>query len=232
MSKDHSNLTTPGSARAAVDAFLDQTHAVAQHSGRPRLLFAVDATASREPTWDQAATLTASMFAAVTALDARLDVQLVFYRGCGPGECKASRWISDGRVLAGLMSKVRCEAGETQIGKVLAHAQREDARQKVAALVFIGDCVEENHDTLCAAARQLNLPVFLFQEGNDRHAAKVFGDIARLTQGAHCRFDRHSAKQLAELLGAVAACAAGGQQALKDMAGTSAGAVRLLQQLR
>lgn len=232
MSKDQSNLTTPGSARAAVDAFLDQTHAVAQHSGRPRLLFAVDATASREGTWDQAATLTASMFAAVTALDAQLDIQLIFYRGAGPGECKASRWISDGRELARLMSKVRCESGETQIGRVLAHAQRENAQQKVAALAFIGDMCEESRDTLSAAAGRLNLPVFVFQEGNDRHAAKVFGDIARLTRGAHCRFDRSSAKQLAQLLGAAAAYATGGQQALKDMASTNAGAVRLLQQLR
>jgi hypothetical protein len=232
MSKNQSNLTTPGSARTTVDAFLDQTHAVAQHSGRPRLLFAVDATASREGTWDRAATLTASMFAAVTALDAQLDIQLIFYRGAGPGECKASRWISDGRELARLMSKVRCESGETQIGRVLAHAQRENAGQKVAALAFIGDMCEESRDTLCAAAGRLNLPVFVFQEGNDRHAAKVFGDIARLTRGAHCRFDRSSAKHLAQLLGAVAAYATGGQQALKDMASTNAGAVRLLQQLR
>jgi hypothetical protein len=210
-----------------LDLFLDRLAAQSPTTGRP--IFALDATASREPTWDQAATLTASMFAAVTAL----DVQLIYYRGID--ECKTSPWASDGRVLAGLMSKVRCEAGETQIGKILAHAQRENARQRVQALVFIGDACEENPDTLSTAARrlgQVGLSAFLFQEGDDRHAAKVFKDIAHLTHGAYCRFDQGSAKQLAELLGAVAAYAAGGQQALKDMSTTNAGAIKLLQQLR
>jgi hypothetical protein len=120
---------------------------------------AVDATASRQHTWDSAVTLTASMFAAVSS---SLNIQLVYYRGLD--ECQKSPWVSDARTLNGLMAKVRCQSGETQIGKILAHAQREDAKQKVQALVFIGDSCEENPDTLCAAARQLAVPVFLFQE--------------------------------------------------------------------
>jgi hypothetical protein len=211
---------TPASP-AKLDLYLDR---LAAHSSTGRLIFALDATASREPTWDTAATLTAAMFKAVTLL----DVQLVYYRGVN--ECRMSPWVSEGRVLTGLMSKVRCAPGETQIGKILAHARRENAKQKVSALVFIGDCCEENPVTLCAAAGRLGLPAFMFQEGDDEQAAKVFGDIARLTRGAYCRFDQGSAKQLAELLGAVAVYAAGGQQALKDM--SNAGAVRLLQQLR
>jgi hypothetical protein len=135
-------------------------------------------------------------------------------------------------VLTDQMLKVRCAAGHTQLNRVLAHAQKENARQKVAALVFVGDCCEEDPDTLCAAARKLGCPAFMFQEGTDKHAAKIFGTIADATGGAYCRFDQGSASQLAELLGAVAAYAAGGQQALKDMSTTNAGAVRLLQQLR
>jgi hypothetical protein len=178
--------TAPASA-AKLDLYLDRL--AAHHTPTGRLIFALDATASREPTWDAATTLTASMFAAVTAL----DVQLVFYRGVN--ECRASSWTSDARVLTKWMSSVRCAAGATQIGRILAHAKKEDAKQKVSALVFVGDAVEENPDTLCV------------------------------------RFDKGSAKELGELLGAVAAYASGGQQALKDMS-TNASAVLLLKQLR
>ena len=223
--KDPTSLTTPTSPRAVIDAFLEK-HAVSQHSGRARLVFGIDATASREHTWDSAVTLTAAMFAGVSN---KLDIQLVYYRGLS--ECRSSPWVSNAPMLNSLMAKVRCQSGETQIGKILTHAKREDAKQKVSALVFIGDACEENPDTLAGTAAGLGLPVFLFQEGDDEGAAKIFGDIARLTKGAYCRFDRGSAKQLAELLGAVAAYAAGGQQALKDMS-TNASAARLLKQLR
>jgi hypothetical protein len=212
----------PLSSRAVIDAFLEK-HAV---QPRGRLIFALDATASREPAWDLATSLTAKMFEAVGGLP--LNVQLIYYRGIS--ECQKTGWLSDARALTGKMKAVRCEAGETQIGRVLKHAQRENAERKVSALIFIGDSVEENPDTLCGAAARLGLPVFLFLEGNNPHAAKVFGDIARLTKGAYCRFDQGSAKQLAELLGAVAAYAAGGREALE--ARKDAGAIKLLQQLR
>jgi hypothetical protein len=208
--------------RAIIDAFLEK-HAV-QHRGR--LIFALDATASREPAWDLATSLTAKMFEAVGGLP--LNVQLVYYRGIG--ECQKTGWLSNARALTDKMRAVRGEAGETQIGRVLKHTQRENAERKVEALIFVGDSCEESPDTLCATAARLGLPVFLFLEGNNQRAAKVFGDIARLTKGAYCRFDQGSAKQLAELLGAVAAYAAGGRQALE--ARRDAGAIKLLQQLR
>jgi hypothetical protein len=221
MSKD---ITTPTSSRAVIDAFLEK-HAVQRHSGRGRLIFAVDATASRQPTWDLATSLTAKMFGAVK----NLDVQLIYF--CGLNECQASPWVSDARALTGWMKKVRCESGETQIDRILTHARKEDIKQKVQAMVFVGDSYEENPDTLAVTARKLGVPVFMFQEGDDEAVTEVFKNIAGLTHGAYSRFDKGSAKQLAELLGAVGAYAAGGQQALKDMS-TNASAVRLLQQLR
>jgi hypothetical protein len=112
---------------------------------------------------------------------------------------------------------------------VLAHAGVENARQKVQALVFVGDAMEETPADLYAAAREVGLPVFLFQEGDDSEATRVFREIARLTKGAHCRFDPGSAKQLGELLRAVAVYAAGGDKALS--ARGNAGALKLLQQL-
>jgi hypothetical protein len=216
-------VSAPASS-TKLDLFLDRL--AARSSSIGRLIFALDATASREPTWDLATSLTAKMFEAVGGL--RLDVQLVYYRGLS--ECQKTGWLSDARALTDKMKVVRCEAGETQIGRILTHAQRENAKQKVSALVFIGDCCEESPDTLCAAAGKLNLPVFVFQEGHDQHAAKVFGNIARLTKGAYSRFDQGSAKQLAELLGAVAAYAAGGREALEARKDTAA--IKLLQQLR
>src|SRR5262249_476255 len=84
---------------------------------RGRLIFGVDATASRQPTWDLAAQLQAQMFATVDALGG-LDVQLVYYRGLC--ECVASRWLADGKALGAIMSRVSCAAGHTQIQRVLA----------------------------------------------------------------------------------------------------------------
>jgi hypothetical protein len=56
---------------------------------------------------------------------------------------------------------------------------------------------------------------FVFQEWDDPTAELAFRQIAKLTQGAYCRFDAKSADQLRELLGAVAAYAAGGLSALE-----------------
>jgi hypothetical protein len=179
---------------------------------RGRLIFALDATASREPTWDTAAQLTAQMFGTVAAIG-ELDVQLVFYRG--HDECTASRWQSDARALAAAMQRVTCMAGHTQIQRVLNHARKENAKQKVNALVLISDACEEGPAKLYATARELgDVPVFMFQEGGDEHIAGIYAEIARLTGGAHCHFDSGSAQRLADLLKAVAAFAAGGVKAL------------------
>lgn len=203
-------------------------------AGRGRLVFAMDATMSRAPTWDMALRLQGDMFAAVKEVGG-LDVQLVFFRG--QGECRASKWVSDPDALARLMTSVACHGGLTQIGKVLTHTLDESRQRKVNALVYVGDCMEENIDRLCARAGELALlgvPVFLFQEGHDENAERAFREIARLTKGAYCRFDPGSARQLRELLTAVAVYAAGGQKALLALSHAShgAGARRLLEQLR
>jgi hypothetical protein len=194
---------------------------------RGRLIFGLDATASRHPTWDLAAELQAEMFREVTGL----DVQLVYYRGLG--ECRASGWVSSGDRLANLMTKITCQAGQTQIRKVLTHARCESEKAKVHGLAFIGDAVEENIDELVAAAGELGrsgVKVFMFQEGTSSEVEYAFREIAKLTGGAYCWFDATAPRQLAELLRAVAAYAAGGLQALS--ARGDAGSVKLLQQLK
>ena len=209
-------MPSVGGTSSTVDAFVREVERLPSTSGRPgrgRLLFGMDATASREPTWDHACSIQGEMFVAADTLGG-LDVRLAFYRGFD--ELKVSRWTSDGRELARLMGAVRCLAGRTQIGRLLRYAgdQRRDSR--LDAVVFVGDCCEEDVDQVGHEAGQLGLlglPVFVFQEGQDRVASRIFPQIAKLTRGAYCKFDRNSPDQLKRLLGAVAAYAAGGREA-------------------
>ena len=213
----------------AVDAFLKEIQS-ATVKGGGRLIFAVDATASREATWDAACKLQVDMFRAAAAIGG-LEIQLVYYRGIG--ECRASKWVGDSELLTRMMEKVMCRAGETQIRRVLEHAQRESERGKVSALVFVGDACEENRDELATAAVALGragVPAFMFQEGDAPTVKRVFGEIANLTHGAYGSFNVGAADQLRELLRAVAVFAVGGLTALASR--HDAGAVKLLGQLK
>jgi hypothetical protein len=222
-------------SRAEIDAFLDRVKSVgpAVFTGkRGRLIFALDATMSRQPTWDTACRLQADMFREA-AVAGGLDIQLLYYRGLA--ECKASSWIAEPAKLGTLMSRIDCRGGHTQIAKVVAHARRENDNAKVGALVFVGDAMEESLDDLCAGAGELGLrsvPAFMFQEGYDPVCEQAFREIARLTRGAYCRFAPGAAHELAELLRAAAAYAAGGMKALANLKQqNNVGAVRLLEQL-
>jgi hypothetical protein len=237
MSKDRSPQTpAPASSRPEIEAFIDSVRSLgpaATGGKRGRLVFALDATMSRQPTWDSACALQADMFREAANIGG-LDIQLVYFRGLG--ECRASGWAAGREKLAGLMSAIDCRGGHTQIGKVLAHARQEHAKQRVQALVFVGDAMEEAIDDLCTAAGELGLlgvPVFMFQEGSDGVAESAYREIARLSHGAYCRFDTGSAHELGELLRAVAAYAAGGIKALTDLSARRSGGARaLLAQLK
>ena len=224
-------LPTEPAKAAEVDAFLRKVRAAPQMAAggqRGRLIFAMDATASREPSWDRACHLQAEMFETTASLGG-LDVQLVFYRGFR--ECKASAWVSDSRSLLARMTAVRCLGGQTQIGRVLRHALKETGKVAVNAVVFVGDCFEEDIDQVCTSAGELGMrrvPVFLFHEGGDPVARRAFEQIARLSGGAYCPFNASSASQLKALLGAVAVYAAGGYKALADYGKSHGGEVRLL----
>ena len=193
-----------------------------------RLIFALDATLSRQPTWDLAQGLQAKMFEAAARLGG-LNVQLVYFRGVD--ECRASRFVPDGSGLAALMSKIAVAGGFTQIGKVLRHARKEAAAAPVGALVFVGDAMEEKIDELCGAAGELALlgvKAFMFHEGVDPAAARAFQEIARITGGAYAAFDAAAAGRLAALLGAAAAYAAGGRGGLEAFAKGAGGEAKLL----
>ena len=222
---------SPASSRDDVNAFLAKVAAAPapmRGSQQGRLMFAMDATASREPSWDKACQIQAEMFDATVSLGG-LDVQLCYFRGFR--EFRASAWVADPRRLARLMSGVRCAGGITQIGRTLQHALVEARKIRVNAVVFIGDCMEEDVDALCANAGELGLlgvPVFIFHEGRDAGAERCFREICRLTRGVYCRFDAGSAEHLRQLLSAVAVYAAGGRKALADLGARRGGIIRQL----
>jgi hypothetical protein len=232
----HGGEPAAAASRAEIDAFLAKVRAVerAPATGRRgRLIFALDATMSRQPTWDTARRLQADMFLEVQAIGG-LDVQLVYFRGSN--ECRASRWVSEPAALAALMNKIDCEGGHTQLCKVLAHARAETEKSKVQALVYVGDAMEEAIGDLSVKAGELGLlgvRAFMFQEGYDAVAEQAYREMARLSHGAYCRFNAGAAHELRELLRAVAAYAAGGMKALDDLsARRNAGATKLLEQMR
>jgi len=213
-------------ANAAVAAFLKQVAGLPQArpaTGRPgRLLFAIDATASRQPSWDRACQLQGEMFHATRDIGG-LAVQLAYFRGFG--EFAATPFLTDADELTRRMTGVACLGGRTQIEKVLQHAINETRRDRVHAVIFVGDAVEEELDPLCHLAGQLGIhgtPVFTFHEGGQPHVAEAFRQIARLSGGAYAPFDSASAAALRELLRAVAVFAAGGRAALARLPGQAA----------
>jgi hypothetical protein len=206
----------PGEGR--IDRFL-----ASKGAGSGRLIFALDATASRSPTWSLARELTAGMIGE-TASIGRLDLQLVYFRGGNEGqaECVASQWTSDATRLTAIMAKVACRSGYTQIARILRHAHKETLETKVGAVVYIGDMCEpqggDDLDKLAAPAMalgRLRTPVFAFQEGREPDAETAFRKLAEWSGGAYGRFELGAGKRLGELLKAAAIYAVGGVQALE-----------------
>ncbi len=230
--RDSRDVPEPRSRPQEIESFLHAARTMAPAEtagGHGRMIFALDATMSRQPTWDTALKLQAEMFEEAAKVGG-LEVQLAYYRGFR--ECRASRWVRDTGALRDLMTTIDCRGGHTQIGRILAHARKETSKKKVNVLVFVGDAMEEKIDDLAAIAGELGMlgvRVFIFQEGRDPSVERAFREVARLSGGAYARFDVSAAGQLAELLRAAAVYAAGGMKAL---AKGGAGAQLLLQQMR
>lgn len=226
-------LITKGLTKAGGDLLSQPQRPVSTHPQRGRLTFGMDATASRQDSWDMATKLQVEMFRSAGSFGG-LELQLVFYRGYD--ECQASKWVTDTAELTRLMTSVTCKSGPTQIARILRYVA--SAARKTNALVFVGDCMEEDHTTLVDLATRLgaaSVPVFMFQEGNDPHVSHTFEMVALASGGAFCSFDAAAADRLKQLLGAVAAYASGGREALlayeKAQAKLGAPALRLTDQM-
>ena len=207
MATDDKGLTKRSNA-AEITAFIEQAKQLSESAAGSvssgRLMFAMDATASRQPTWDSACNLQGEMFNAAQSVG-NLQVQLCFYRGYQ--ESRFSHWFNNAAQLHRAMQKVRCAGGLTQIKRVLRHALDEHLQQPISALVFV------------------------FQEGHDPDAEPILKEIARLSGGAWCRFDYNSAQQLRDLLSAVAIFAAGGRKALQDFTQSRPALATMVKQL-
>ena len=202
-----------------VGAFLNQvarTPVTKAPGTTGRLLFALDATLSRQPTWDAACHIQSEMFSETATLGG-LEVQLGYFRGFN--EFRVSPWAAESSTLLRYMTGIECRGGHTQIKRLLRYALKETQSKPINALVYIGDSFEENVDEVCQLAGEMGLRgvrTFMFHEGRDQGAVQAFREIARLTGGAYCRFDAGAAKVLKELISAVAIYAAGGRAALED----------------
>lgn len=205
------------SNRVEVDAFLKRVKdfpIVKPDQKHSRLLFGIDATASREPLWDQACHVQGQMFKETMSLGG-LNIQLVYYRGFM--EFTTIPWANNSENLLSHMTAIRCAAGQTQIAKVLRHGILETNKTPIKAIIFVGDAMEEDPNLLNSLAGQLGIldvPIMMFQDGYDSSTERAFRDVARLSNGAFCQFDSSSAGRLKDLLCAVAVFAAGGHQAL------------------
>jgi len=215
-----------------ITAFLGQARALSKAAPAGRLIFALDATASRQPTWDIACELQAEMFNAAAA-SGGLQVQLCWYRGIG--DFGVADWTPNPAGLIAQMSKVYCVGGRTQIGRVLNHVLQASRQQRIHALVFVGDCMEEDPGQLYELAGQLKIlriPAFMFHEGGEPLTGSVFREIAALSGGAYCPFDTAAADQLRQLLRGVGAFSAGGLPALRQLAQREGGPLlKLVQQI-
>lgn len=220
---DHQNdhlPATPSSSKAVAE-FIQQAGKLPANismGDKGRLIFALDATASREATWDRACHLQGRMFTETKALG-QLAVQLCYYRGFS--QFHASPWLHSTEALLAEMNQVSCIGGYTQISRLLQHGLSEAKQQPLHGIVFVGDSLEESIDELCNWAGQLKLhgvPVFLFQEGYDEVTTQGYRQIAQVSGGAHCQFDEGSAAGLQALLSAVAVYSVGGLTALQHFA--------------
>lgn len=229
------NLPNASQRPAAVQQLLDRLKGMAPSTPTPRggqLIFSLDATASREPTWDRACHIQGAMFEATAALGG-LETQLVFYRGFN--ECKASRWVRSAAEMHRIMRSVACVGGYTQIERIFDHTLKASDADKINALIFVGDAMEEKIDVLCHRAGMLGtrgIPIFLFHEGDDPSVANAFKQLASLSGGAYLPFDLASLDRLRELLAAIAVFAVGGWQALEKHAAGRPEVLRITSQLK
>jgi hypothetical protein len=196
---------------------------------RPRLVFAVDATASREPAWTAARQVTDAL---VKALPGELDVALAVHGGSRVHTFTS--FTDDARTLRDLAAGVDCHAGMTRLLPILATSLK---RQAVRVVIYIGDVFEESLPQGRQLADQMGargIKLIVLHDTTDRGArrdAEVFRDLAKRTGGCVLPFDATASGRLRDILSAVAVYAVGGEKLLRERRHGLPGAVALLEHL-
>ncbi len=230
MSKNNKNFLSKNKKNKDLDLFIKKLSSVPKTYNNPsgKILFGLDATASRQPMWDRASHIQAEMFEASLSLGG-LEMQVAYYQGFS--NFTAFPWCSDSKKIINYMDSVQCLGGLTQINKFLVHALYELKKTKINAIVFIGDCMEENPDIILNNVGKIGLkgvPMFIFQEGNNPEANFVFGEMARITNGFHTIFNSSSSSTLKNLLKAIAIFVAGGKEGLRKNIKIAPNEIKLL----
>jgi hypothetical protein len=223
--------TAVASAAAALPAAIGHAEPPMETGApsRPRLVFAVDATASREPAWKAARQVTDAL---VKALPGELDVALAVHGGSRVHTFTA--FTSDAATLRDRAAGVACEAGLTRLLPILNASLKQQA---VKVIVYIGDVFEENlphgrqlADSLGARGTKL-IVLHDTADPSARRDAEIFWDLAKRTGGCVLPFDANAPGRLRDLLAAVAVYAVGGEQLLRERRDALPGAVALLENL-
>ncbi|HVZ10725.1 hypothetical protein [Rhodopila sp.] len=196
---------------------------------RPRLVLAVDATASREPAWNAARRVTDAL---VETMPGGLDVALAVHGGSRVHTF--TEFTDDANTLRDRAASVECVAGATRLLPILATAIKHPG---IRVVVYIGDVFEED----LAAGRALadaiavrRTRLIVLHDTADpaaRRDTETFYDLAKRTGGCVVPFDAHAPDRLRDLLSAVAVYAVGGEALLRQARGNTPGAVALLAHL-
>src|SRR5271165_2696119 len=196
---------------------------------RPRLVFAVDATASREPAWAAARRVTDAL---VKALPGELDVALAVHGGSRVHTFTA--FTNDARTLRDRAAGVSCQAGMTRLLPILATTLKQ---QSVRVVIYIGDVFEESlphgrdlADSLGARGTKL-IVLHDTSDNGARRDAEIFWDLAKRTGGCVLPFNANTPDRLRDILSAVAVYAVGGEKLLRERRHALPGAVALLEHL-
>jgi hypothetical protein len=199
-------------------------------SGRPRLIFGFDATASREPAWATARNVTDSL---VQALPGELDVALAVHGGSLLHTF--TEFTANPNTLRDRAAGIRCIAGHTRLLAILSRAL---SNPGVRVVTYIGDVFEESlrrGQNLADAMGLKSIRLIVLHDTTDwnaRRDAEVFLDLARRTGGCVLPFDANAPARLRELLAAVAVYAVGGEELLEEKRDEMPGAVVLLEHLK
>jgi hypothetical protein len=228
-------LSKVGTAIASAAASLPAAFSDAQPPAdtgtpsRPRLIFAVDATASREPAWAAARQVTDAL---VKALPGELDVALAVHGGNRVHTFTG--FTSDPATLRDRAAGVTCQAGLTRLLPILSSSLKQ---QSVRVVIYIGDVFEESlpHGrTIADAMGARGTKLIVLHDTADRSArrdAELFWDLAKRTGGCVLPFDASASGRLRDILSAVAVYAVGGEKLLRERRHALPGAVALLEHL-
>lgn len=168
----------------AIGRALERLAAKQAQARTVRIGLIVDATGSRQASWEDAQRVQGRMLESL-GRTGRVLLRLIYFGG---GELTACAWSSDHAALSAHMAAVRCRKGHTQILDGLRRFLREG--EEAESIILVGDAFEEDAgsaELLAALLRDSGAKIFAFLEGDDAHAARIFRKLAEATGGRFAR---------------------------------------------